>query len=101
MQGINLLDESEVRARDAIFGECFTHNAVDIHNPASSLRWRWGIEGDWKLILPDPRNEPNAEVELYDLGDDPFEQSNLAAERPEKVKQLERLINDWWPAKGS
>ena len=44
--------------RKAIFGECFTHNAVDLDDPAANLRWRWMIEGDWKLIVPDPNNEP-------------------------------------------
>ncbi len=41
MQGINLLDHEAVMRRKAIFGEIFTHNAVDIREPASSLRYRW------------------------------------------------------------
>ena len=48
LQGVNLLDEASVSARGAIYGEIFTHNAVDIHNPASSLRYRWIVAGGWK-----------------------------------------------------
>jgi arylsulfatase A-like enzyme len=99
MQGLNLLDNDAVERRKAIFGEIFTHNAVDIRDPASSLRSRWAIEGDWKLILPAPRNSPDATVELYDLAHDPGETTNLAARHPEKVDHLTTLINAWWPAK--
>ena len=35
--GVDLLDERAVTARAAVFGEVFTHNAVDIDRPASSL----------------------------------------------------------------
>ncbi len=99
MPGINLLDPSEVEARDAIFGDIYTHNAVDLQNPVSSLRYRWVIEEDWKLILPATQNEPDAEVELYQIKEDPFEIQNLANEHPEKVEHLKQLINDWWPAR--
>jgi arylsulfatase A-like enzyme len=72
---------------------------VDIRDPASSLRNRWAIEGDWKLILPAPQNSPGTTVELYDLAHDPGESTNLAARYPEKVDHLKTLINAWWPAK--
>jgi uncharacterized sulfatase len=98
MQGVDLTDESAVDRRGAIFGEIFTHNAVDIHRPATSLRYRWAIAGDDKLILPAPRNTPGASAELYDLASDPFETRDLAARDPEKVARLTRLINAWWPA---
>ena len=48
MEGVNLLDAKAVSERRAIFGEVFTHNAVNIHDPASGLRYRWVIAGDWK-----------------------------------------------------
>ena len=64
---LNLLDEKAVAARKALYGECFTHNFADMENPASSLKWRWVIEGDWKLIVPSKRNQPDDVVELYDL----------------------------------
>jgi uncharacterized sulfatase len=96
MPGVDLLDPSAVEARRAVFGEIFTHNAVDIHRPSTSLRYRWTIAGDWKLILPARRNEPDATVELYNLAADPSESKNLAEQEPSKVDELTRLINDWW-----
>jgi uncharacterized sulfatase len=96
MQGVNLLDEATVARRRAIFGEIFTHNAVDIQRPSSSLRYRWAIEGDWKLIVPAPQNTPDAPIELYDLNNDPFETRNLAAANRMKVFHLSELVDKWW-----
>jgi uncharacterized sulfatase len=100
MQGINLLDEAAVQARKEIFGECFTHNAVSLDDPAQNLRWRWTVEGKWKLIVPDGRNEPNGQVELYDLTADPHETENLAAKEPEVVARLRRALDKWWDPVG-
>lgn len=96
MPGVNLLDEESVRRREAIFGECFTHNAVDIHDPASSLRYRWVIAGDWKLIVPSRRNEARGEPELYNLANDPDEKHNRAAEQKETVARLKARLDAWW-----
>ncbi len=95
-QGINLLDEQAVKDRTAIYGECFTHNAVDLHDPAANLRWRWIIEGNWKLIVPHAKNEPNASLELYDLASDPLENTNLAAANPDRVTRLRARLDSWW-----
>lgn len=106
LQGINLLDKNAVRKRKAIFGECFLHNAVDIHAPAKNVTYRWCVVDDWKLIVPDLINvkEPNklgrvVETELYNLQKDPFEDRNLATAESKRVAALHRLLNNWWPAK--
>ena len=99
MQGVNLLDTETLAQRKAIFGEVFLHNAVDIHDPASSLIWRWCVEGSWKLILPEARNIPDEPVELYNVIDDPYEKENVAAAQPDRVARLRGLIDVWWPAK--
>lgn len=96
MPGLDLLDEAAVARRDTLFGEVFTHSAVDIHRPASSLRFRWAISGSWKLILPEHRNAPLAVVELYDLATDPHEARNLVHDHPEKVAELKQKIDGWW-----
>jgi arylsulfatase A-like enzyme len=96
MPGINLLDQTAVERRQAIFGEIFTHDAVDIRRPASSLRFRWAVEGDWKLIVPAGQNTPGGVVELYDLKADPFESQNQAERNPGRVTHLRRLIDAWW-----
>jgi uncharacterized sulfatase len=100
MQGVNLLAEQAVQNRKAIFGECFTHNAVDLDNPAANLRFRWMIEGDWKLIVPEPANEPTAKIELYDLAHDEHENANLAAQHLDRVARMRAELDRWWnPAK--
>ena len=99
MQGVNLLDEKAVKARKAIHGEIFTHNAVDLNKPASSLRWRWMIEGDWKLIVPDATNEPKEIVELYRVTKDIHEETNLADKEPKRVEALRKKLDAWWPGK--
>jgi arylsulfatase A-like enzyme len=101
MQGINLLDAPAVGSRKAIFGECFTHTAVDLNRPAASLRWRWTIEGTWKLMVPDATNEPGQRAQLYDLAKDPREETDLAGVRPEIVARLSAQLNAWWNPAGS
>jgi arylsulfatase A-like enzyme len=96
MQGIDLLDASSVAARKQTFGEVFTHNAVDVDDPALSVRYRWTRDGNWKLIVPARANEPNGEVELYDLAADPTETKNLAGEKPEIVARLQANLDTWW-----
>lgn len=96
MQGINLLDEKALAARTTIFGECFTHESKDLYRPAASLRWRWMIDGDWKLILPELENEPDGSIELFNLADDPHEERNLAQNYPERTDQMRRKIDEWW-----
>lgn len=96
--GVSLLDPDAADRRPAIFGEVFTHNAVDPDRPATSLRYRWAVSGPWKLILPSPRNTPDAPTELYDLSSDPSETRNLTDLHPSKVADLRRLTDAWWPA---
>ena len=102
MPGVNLIDDggAAVKSRPAIFGECFTHEAVDLDNPASSLENRWVIAGNWKLIVPDARNVKGGKVELFDLAKDPTEQTDLAAREPERVEELMKQLDAWWSPKG-
>ncbi len=95
MRGVDLRSDPAIRGRKAIFGECFTHNAVDIYRPASSLRWRWTVRDRWKLIVPAPQNE-RGPVELYDLVADPREEVNQASARPDVVRRLQTGLNAWW-----
>ncbi len=98
MQGINLLKlmEDGVKIeRKALFGDIYEHDMIDIDDPASSLKYRWCIEGNWKLIIPGPRLE-GEKAELYDLALDPFERKNQIAEFPERADQLRKLTDAWW-----
>ncbi len=99
MPGLDLLNGEAAARRTAIFGAIFNHVARDIHEPASSLKFRWGIEGRWKLIVADATNVPEGEVELYNLEADPHEERNLAGVHPDRVDRLHAAIDRWWPAK--
>jgi uncharacterized sulfatase len=95
MPGINLLDDGAVRARKTIYGECFTHNAVDLEDPARNLLWRWVIDGRWKLIVP-AGSSGDRRVKLYDIVSDPAETSDRASEKADIVESLHRKLDDWW-----
>ena len=96
LPGLNLLDDAAVVQRKTLFGECFTHNAVDLDRPASGLRWRWVIDGEWKLIIPAERNEPEGKPELFNIVGDPAETRNLAEKDLDQVKRLRGLLDGWW-----
>lgn len=96
LPGVNLLDEAAVSRRETVLGECFTHDARDLQNPAASLRWRWLVRGHWKLIVPTSQNEPGGQVELYDLQSDPHETQNLTESQPERVAKLRQSLDEWW-----
>ncbi|MDE0626214.1 MAG: arylsulfatase [Bryobacterales bacterium] len=73
--------------------------------PAQALRM-----GTWKAVRP----EPDGELELYDLGEDPGEMRNLANEHPDVLAEMERRLTEartpprnqtqpdhiWWERKG-
>ncbi len=96
LPGISLLNEGIVTKRETVFGECFTHDSRDLQDPAASLRWRWLVRGDWKLIVPDKQNEPKEVVELYDLKSDPHETKNLAESQSDRVATLRSSLDAWW-----
>lgn len=99
MTGVDLLDSKAVASRKHIFGETFTHNAVDLDDPASSLNFRWVIEGPWRLIVPSGRNEGTGPVALYNIDADPEEKTNLAEQHPDRVAQLRGALDAWWPGR--
>lgn len=95
LPGIDLLAApvSVASARDAVFGEIFQHDAVDLERPAASLQWRWMIEGRWKAIFPHASAAPPM---LFDLTADPFEREDLAAREPERLLRMRRRTDAWW-----
>jgi uncharacterized sulfatase len=98
LPGLNLLDGSAVAARTTLFGECFTHNAVDLNDPAKNVRHRWVIDGRWKLIVPHvPADKDGPGVpELYDLAADPHEKANRVADEPAVAAALRQKLDGWW-----
>jgi len=109
LPGLNLLPNlisGEPIERKIIFGESFAHDIADIENPQASLLFRWAIQGKWKLLLTydgevnryastHPRTEKRPQ--LFDLLNDPHEQTNLAGEKPKVVARLAKKIAQWYP----
>jgi arylsulfatase A-like enzyme len=96
MVGIDLLDAAAMKSRKTLFGEIFHHSAVELDKPAASLRYRWVIDGQWKLIVPRAELEPDAKTELYNLAADPHENSDLAAKEPARVEAMTKQLEAWW-----
>ncbi|MFO0925538.1 MAG: sulfatase-like hydrolase/transferase [Gemmataceae bacterium] len=92
MPGVDLLDDAALAARRTLFGECFTHDAVDLNDPAANLEYRWALADRWKLIVPKDGSNP----ELYDVVADPDERRNRAADDPARVKELRARLDTWW-----
>ena len=47
-------------------------------------------------MIPNPANVPGGKPELYDLGNDPKEEKDLAASQPVRVDELRKRLNAWW-----
>lgn len=48
-------------------------------------------QDQWVLLSPPP-NKKGVALEFYNLADDPAQKKNLAAAKPEKVKELAELL---------
>ena len=95
LPSIDLLEPTSASAIRPLFGECFTHNAIDLDRPAANLRWRWIIDDGWKLIVPAPQNE-KGQPELYHVSEDERETTNLAAAEPARVATMRKKLDMWW-----
>ena len=85
---VPLLKQSGKLKREAIFCH-FPHNTPATGNIAGTYVRR----GDWKLIrFYHDGKAGNHRYELYNLAEDIGEKTNLADSYPEKVKQLDALI---------
>ncbi|MBC8128184.1 MAG: sulfatase, partial [Gloeobacteraceae cyanobacterium ES-bin-144] len=71
--------------REAIFWH-YPHYRQGNATPYTIVR-----KGDWKLIM----RYGGKPSELFDLSQDLSEKNDLAAEQPEKVKELETAITNW------
>ncbi len=66
--------------------------------PHETLYWRFGDQwavrhGDWKLVAGNGGDKTDGE--LYNLADDISESKNLAADMPDKVRELKSLWDAW------
>ncbi|WP_167605184.1 sulfatase [Maribellus sediminis] len=68
--------------RDELFWH-YPHYHGSAWTPGSAIR-----KGDWKLVL----FYEDDHVELYNLANDPGESTNIAEQNPEKVRELQKLL---------
>jgi arylsulfatase A-like enzyme len=82
--GVNLLPHLDAKVAEPAPG------------PHDALYWRYGgkwavREGNFKLL----RADANSPVQLFDLGKDVGEQTDLASAEPERVKQMQKRFDEW------
>ncbi|MBL9117412.1 MAG: sulfatase-like hydrolase/transferase [Verrucomicrobiaceae bacterium] len=71
------------------------------HPPHEMLAWRFGPQkairnGNMKLVVArDFESKTNTDWQLYDLSQDINESNDLAASKPELVKEMEAAWNEW------
>jgi uncharacterized sulfatase len=103
--GLDLLDDAALRARPFVAGQNSTHDIRELGRPAASLRYRWLVAGELKLIVSsglktgetaNGSTDATEPPRLFDLKTDPYEKQDLAAERPAEVKRLTALLDAWW-----
>ena len=104
--GLDLLDDAALKARPFVAGQNSTHDILDLARPAASLRYRWLVAGDLKLIVSSGLKKWGGKQQgsgyaiepprLFDLKADPYELRDLAAERPDDVKRLMGQLDGWW-----
>ncbi len=103
--GLDLLDDAALRARPFVAGQNSTHDIRELGRPAASLRYRWLVAGDLKLIVSSGlktgmtasgSTDATEPPRLFDLKADPYELRDLAAKRPAEVKRLTTQLDAWW-----
>jgi uncharacterized sulfatase len=94
MRGTNLLDAAagQPLGRDAVFGEIYEHDVVEIDRAEPGLLYRWCIAGEWKLI----ESADGRQRELYRVSVDPREETDLAAEESARAAELSARIKAAW-----
>ncbi|MEQ9289526.1 MAG: arylsulfatase [Cyclobacteriaceae bacterium] len=54
------------------------------------------VQGNYKLVGQNGQHQETSEFELFDLSKDPYEQTNLLADMPEKAKVLQASMDSWY-----
>jgi uncharacterized sulfatase len=102
MKGLDLMPSARGErplGRRAVYGAIYPNDAHVLGAPSRHVRGRWVRDGDYKLIVPGPAENP-VSLSLFDLENDPLEQVNLVArpEHADRVARMRGLLDDWWSA---
>jgi arylsulfatase A-like enzyme len=55
--------------------------------------------GDWKGVRLGGHEDVDAPIELYDLGTDPFETTDVSADQPDVVERVRAVMESRTPAR--
>ena len=83
---LNKSNKNIKRKVDGIFFHVPYKNGIALKRPHSAVR-----QGDYKLI----KFQDDKSIVLFDLVKDKMEQLNLATQKPEKAKELERILDNY------
>ena len=83
---LNKKNQQIKRAVDGIFFHVPYKNGIALKRPHSAVR-----KGDYKLI----KFQDDKSILLFNLVKDKMEQLNLAAQKPEKAKELEKILDNY------
>ena len=92
LPGVNVLDEKVLNERKGFFGEVYAHDFDTIEN---SMFYNMAIFPPYKIIVPDPVRKKDEVIQLFNIDKDLFEENNIAASNPEKVKELQEKIKNF------
>lgn len=91
-----LLGENQTQHKYLVW-EYFSYNYgwnPGAENPRNQLESQAVRMGKWKGLRKGLKKNPEADMELYDLGNDPSETKNVAGDHPEIVTQLQEIMNN-------
>lgn len=107
LPGVNLLDEQARDGRKAVFGVCHSIHNMTPGDPDDTLQYLWCVEGDWKLLVRYHGQDTTKyrklhvwdtePVRLYNLKNDPHEQTDRSSQHPEVVDRLTEMIETFHP----
>jgi uncharacterized sulfatase len=96
LPGLDLLNPEVRSKRKVLFAEAFDHDIPDMNDLSKGLQYRIAIDYPWKLILPNKDRMDEAEVELFNIRDDPHETRNFASENEQMVVGMKEKLDEWW-----
>ena len=83
---MNKNNQNIKRSVDGIFFHVPYKNGIALKRPHSAVR-----KGDYKLI----KFQDDKSIFLFDVVKDKMEQFNLANQKPEKAKELEKILDNY------
>ena len=100
LPGIDLMPSAAGQAtlpRRPAFGEVYPNDASSLGDPSRDLLVLWVREGDFKLLVPQPAAQ-GAQLELFNLAEDPEESRNLAGDPQyaNRIQRMQQLLDAWW-----